>query len=68
MTILRTVQAESTLCEPFVDEYKAKVTEFADPRISRSRCCPQAYTKNWEILGIMPCSDPPRHDTAKTIC
>ncbi|KAJ6101438.1 hypothetical protein N7499_001068 [Penicillium canescens] len=30
MTILRTVQAESTLCEPFVDEYKAKVTEFAD--------------------------------------
>ncbi|MCH1922240.1 metal-transporting ATPase, partial [Shewanella sp. A3A] len=22
---------------------------------------------SWEILGIMPCSDPPRHDTAKTI-
>merc|ERR1712169_90808 len=21
----------------------------------------------WEILGIMPCSDPPRHDTYKTI-
>ncbi|KAJ5754043.1 uncharacterized protein N7511_008196 [Penicillium nucicola] len=67
MTILRTVQAETVLCQPFIDEYKAKVTEFADKGFRALGVARKRSDKNWEILGIMPCSDPPRHDTAKTI-
>ncbi|KAJ5171273.1 ATPase P-type K/Mg/Cd/Cu/Zn/Na/Ca/Na/H-transporter [Penicillium coprophilum] len=67
MTILRTVEKETTLCEQFFAEYEAKVTEFANRGFRALGVARKRQGRPWEILGIMPCLDPPRHDTAKTI-
>ncbi|KAJ5963891.1 ATPase P-type K/Mg/Cd/Cu/Zn/Na/Ca/Na/H-transporter [Penicillium vulpinum] len=67
MTILRTVEKETNLCEPFFAEYEAKVTEFANRGFRALGVARKRQGRPWEILGIMPCLDPPRHDTAKTI-
>lgn len=64
--VLKTVE-ESHAIPPEVDEaYKNKVAEFAT-RGFRSLGVARKRGDTWEILGIMPCSDPPRHDTARTI-
>ncbi|KAI2727158.1 hypothetical protein CBS147354_3876 [Penicillium roqueforti] len=67
MTILRTVEKETTLCEPFFKEYEDKVTEFASRGFRALGVARKRQGRPWEILGIMPCLDPPRHDTAKTL-
>lgn len=67
MTILRTVEKETSLCEPFFKEYEAKVTEFASRGFRALGVARKRQGQPWEILGIMPCMDPPRHDTAKTV-
>ncbi|CAG8890648.1 unnamed protein product [Penicillium egyptiacum] len=67
MTILRTVEKETTLCEPFCNEYEAKVNEFASRGFRALGVARKRQGRPWEILGIMPCLDPPRHDTAKTV-
>ncbi|KAK4867788.1 hypothetical protein LT330_006659 [Penicillium expansum] len=67
MTILRTVEKETSLCEPFFKEYEAKVTEFASRGFRALAVARKRQGQPWEILGIMPCMDPPRHDTAKTV-
>ncbi|KAJ5194240.1 ATPase P-type K/Mg/Cd/Cu/Zn/Na/Ca/Na/H-transporter [Penicillium cf. griseofulvum] len=67
MTILRTVEKETTLCEQFFAEYEAKVNEFANRGFRALGVARKRQGRPWEILGIMPCLDPPRHDTAKTV-
>ncbi|KAJ5825000.1 P-type ATPase [Penicillium robsamsonii] len=67
MTILRTVEKETTLCNQFFAEYEAKVTEFANRGFRALGVARKRQGRPWEILGIMPCLDPPRHDTAKTV-
>ena len=53
---------------PEIDEaYKNKVAEFATRGFRSLGVARKRGQGQWEILGIMPCSDPPRHDTAKTI-
>lgn len=66
-TVLRRVQEDTTLNDIFVDEYKAKVFEFASRGFRSLGVARKCADRSWEILGIMPCSDPPRHDTAQTI-
>ncbi|CAI7647264.1 unnamed protein product [Penicillium discolor] len=67
MTILRTVETETSLCDRFFKEYEAKVTEFASRGFRALGVARKRQGRPWEILGIVPCMDPPRHDTAKTI-
>lgn len=67
MTILRKVESDTTLCEPFCKEYEAKVTEFASRGFRALGVARKRQGRPWEILGIMPCLDPPRYDTAKTV-
>ncbi|OQD68123.1 hypothetical protein PENPOL_c003G07228 [Penicillium polonicum] len=67
MTILRTVETETSLCDQFFKEYEAKVTEFASRGFRALGVARKRQGRPWEILGIMPCMDPPRHDTAKTV-
>ncbi|KAJ5456261.1 hypothetical protein N7530_011535, partial [Penicillium desertorum] len=67
MTILKTVEKETTLCEPFIKEYEAKVNEFASRGFRAIGVARKRQGRPWEILGIVPCLDPPRHDTAKTV-
>lgn len=67
MTILRTVESETSLCDQFFKEYEAKVTEFASRGFRALGVARKRQGRPWEILGIMPCMDPPRYDTAKTV-
>ncbi|OLN86203.1 Plasma membrane ATPase 1 [Colletotrichum chlorophyti] len=66
--VLKTVEQDHEIPEEIDQAYKNKVAEFATRGfrslgVARKRGDDGA----WEILGIMPCSDPPRHDTARTV-
>ena len=65
--VLRTVEEDGELPEHVVDSYKNKVAEFATRGFRSLGVARKREDERWEILGIMPCSDPPRHDTYRTI-
>lgn len=65
--VLKTVEEDHPVPEAIDAAYKGKVAEFA-ARGFRSLGVARKFEGHpWEILGIMPCSDPPRYDTFKTI-
>ena len=65
--VLRTVEEDHPVPEDIANNYKNKVAEFATRGFRSLGVARKRGEGHWEILGIMPCSDPPRHDTAKTI-
>ncbi|RPA99535.1 plasma-membrane proton-e [Choiromyces venosus 120613-1] len=65
--VLRTVEEDHPIPEDIANNYKNKVAEFATRGFRSLGVARKRGEGHWEILGIMPCSDPPRHDTAKTI-
>ncbi|KAL5121481.1 plasma membrane H+-ATPase [Pleosporales sp. CAS-2024a] len=65
--VLRTVSADNAIPEHVADAYKNKVAEFATRGFRSLGIARKRENSSWEILGIMPCSDPPRHDTFRTI-
>lgn len=65
--VLKTVEEDHPIPEEIDTAYKNKVAEFATRGFRSLGVARRRDQGSWEILGIMPCSDPPRHDTAKTI-
>lgn len=65
--VLRTVTDDHPVPEEIDEAYKNKVAEFATRGFRSLGVARKRGEGQWEILGIMPCADPPRHDTAKTI-
>jgi H+-transporting ATPase len=74
--VLRTVEEDHPLPEDIVNDYKNKVAEFASRGFRSLGVARRRFVNadgsgsdkgKWEILGIMPCMDPPRVDTARTI-
>lgn len=65
--VLKTVEEDHPIPENIDVAYKNKVAEFATRGFRSLGVARKRGQGSWEILGIMPCSDPPRHDTAKTI-
>ncbi|KAJ9221171.1 hypothetical protein DTO169C6_6441 [Paecilomyces variotii] len=65
--VLKTVEEDHQIPEEIDNAYKNKVAEFATRGFRSLGVARKRGEGAWEILGIMPCSDPPRHDTAKTI-
>jgi H+-transporting ATPase len=65
--VLKTVEEDHPIPEEIDNAYKNKVAEFATRGFRSLGVARKRAGGTWEILGIMPCSDPPRHDTAKTI-
>lgn len=65
--VLKTVEENHSISEDIDLAYKTKVAEFATRGFRSLGVARKRGNSEWEILGIMPCSDPPRHDTAKTI-
>ncbi|EAW08453.1 plasma-membrane proton-efflux P-type ATPase [Aspergillus clavatus NRRL 1] len=65
--VLKTVEEDDPISEEVDAAYKNKVAEFATRGFRSLGVARKRGQGKWEILGIMPCSDPPRHDTAKTI-
>ena len=65
--VLRTVEEDHPLGEDVINDYKNKVAEFASRGFRSLGVARRRGDEHWEIMGIMPCMDPPRHDTARTI-
>jgi len=65
--VLKTVEEDHPIAEEVDQAYKNKVAEFATRGFRSLGVARKRSGGHWEILGIMPCSDPPRHDTARTI-
>ncbi|KFY09521.1 hypothetical protein V492_05468 [Pseudogymnoascus sp. VKM F-4246] len=65
--VLKTVEEDHAIPEDVDQAYKNKVAEFATRGFRSLGVARKRGEGSWEILGIMPCSDPPRHDTARTI-
>ncbi|QGI58297.1 hypothetical protein CEK27_000422 [Fusarium fujikuroi] len=65
--VLKTVEEDHPIPEEIDAAYKNTVAEFATRGFRSLGVARKRGEGAWEILGIMPCSDPPRHDTARTI-
>ncbi|KAL1954845.1 hypothetical protein VTO42DRAFT_533 [Malbranchea cinnamomea] len=65
--VLKTVEEDHPIPEQIEADYKNKVAEFATRGFRSLGVARKRGEGSWEILGIMPCSDPPRHDTYKTV-
>ncbi|ODQ63076.1 plasma-membrane proton-e [Nadsonia fulvescens var. elongata DSM 6958] len=65
--VLKTVEEDHPIPENILNDYKNKVAEFASRGFRSLGVARKRGEGHWEILGIMPCMDPPRHDTARTV-
>ncbi|ODV91152.1 hypothetical protein CANCADRAFT_24736 [Tortispora caseinolytica NRRL Y-17796] len=65
--VLKTVEEDHPIPEDVLNDYKNKVAEFASRGFRSLGVARKRGEGHWEILGIMPCMDPPRHDTARTV-
>ncbi|MCJ1382674.1 plasma membrane H+-ATPase [Xylographa soralifera] len=65
--VLKTVAEDHPVPEDIDQAYKNKVADFATRGYRSLGVARKRGGGEWEILGIMPCMDPPRYDTAKTI-
>ncbi|ANB11299.1 H(+)-exporting P2-type ATPase PMA1 [Sugiyamaella lignohabitans] len=65
--VLRTVAEDHEISTSIDEAYKSRVEEFASRGFRSLGVARKRGNGYWEILGIVPCSDPPRHDTFKTV-
>ena len=65
--VLKTVTEDHPIPDEIDQAYKNKVADFATRGYRSLGVARKRGEGKWEILGIMPCMDPPRYDTAKTI-
>ena len=65
--IMRMIHAADPLSEEIIQEYNRKVAEFASRGFRSLGVSRKQGSEPWELLGIMPCFDPPRQDTAQII-
>lgn len=65
--VLNMVLAANPISEAILEDYHNKVEEFAGRGFRSLTVARKRGSGDWEILGVMPCSDPPRHDAATTI-
>ncbi|KAG0678085.1 plasma membrane H+-ATPase [Pichia californica] len=65
--VLKTVAEDHPIPEDILEAYQNKVEEFASRGFRSLGVARKIDEGHWEILGIMPCMDPPRDDTAQTV-
>ncbi|KAG0681354.1 plasma membrane H+-ATPase [Pichia californica] len=65
--VLKTVAEDHPIPEDVLEAYQNKVEEFASRGFRSLGVARKRGEGHWEILGIMPCMDPPRDDTAQTV-
>ncbi|GAV27646.1 plasma membrane ATPase [Pichia membranifaciens] len=65
--VLKTVAEDHPIPEDILEAYQNKVEEFASRGFRSLGVARKRGEGHWEILGIMPCMDPPRDDTAATV-
>ncbi|KAJ5648551.1 ATPaseP-typeK/Mg/Cd/Cu/Zn/Na/Ca/Na/H-transporter [Penicillium lividum] len=67
LSVLRTIQDDQHISEAAQNLYEEKVAEFASRGFRALGVARKNDNEQWQILGIVPCLDPPRHDTKETI-
>lgn len=65
--VLKTVAEDHPIPDDILQAYQEKVEEFASRGFRSLGVARKRGEGHWEILGIMPCMDPPRDDTAATV-
>ena len=65
--VLKTVEDDHAIPEDVHENYQNTVAEFASRGFRSLGVARKRGEGHWEILGIMPCMDPPRIDTAATV-
>ena len=65
--VLRTVEEDHPIPEDIHENYENKVAELASRGFRALGVARKRGEGHWEILGVMPCMDPPRDDTAATV-
>jgi len=65
--VLKTVEEDHAIPEEILEDYHTKVAELASRGFRAMGVARKKEKQHWEVLGIMPCMDPPRDDTAHTI-
>ena len=65
--VLKTVEENHLIPEDVKENYENKVAELASRGYRALGVARKRGEGHWEILGVMPCMDPPRDDTAQTV-
>ncbi|AMD22261.1 HGL079Cp [Eremothecium sinecaudum] len=65
--VLKTVEENHPIPEDIKENYENKVAELASRGFRALGVARKRGEGHWEILGVMPCMDPPRDDTAQTV-
>ncbi|CAR29506.1 ZYRO0G10296p [Zygosaccharomyces rouxii] len=65
--VLKTVEEDHPIPEDVHENYENKVAELASRGFRALGVARKRGEGHWEILGVMPCMDPPRDDTAATV-
>ena len=65
--VLQMVEEDQSLPQDVINDYRNKVAEFAYRGFRSLGIARRRGDYQWEIMGIMPCMDPPRYDTVRTI-
>lgn len=65
--VLKTVEEDHPIPEDVHENYENKVAELASRGFRALGVARKRGEGHWEILGVMPCMDPPRDDTAETV-
>lgn len=65
--IIRMVREAHEVSEKIQKEYNETVADFARRGFRSLGVARKRANGPWELLGIVPCLDPPRHDTGKTV-
>ncbi|CCK70096.1 H(+)-exporting P2-type ATPase PMA1 KNAG_0D03500 [Huiozyma naganishii CBS 8797] len=65
--VLKTVEEDHPIPEDVHENYENKVAELASRGFRSLGVARKRGEGHWEILGVMPCMDPPRDDTAETV-
>ncbi|CCF58934.1 hypothetical protein KAFR_0F03380 [Kazachstania africana CBS 2517] len=65
--VLKTVEEDHPVPEEIHEDYENKVAELASRGFRALGVARKRGEGRWEILGVMPCMDPPRDDTSATI-
>lgn len=65
--VLKTVEEDHPIPPEVHEAYETTVEEFASRGFRSLGVARKRGEGHWEILGIMPCMDPPRDDTAQTV-
>lgn len=59
--------AQNSLSEEIITGYREEIVAHAKRGFRSLGVARKVGNNDWEILGIVPCFDPPRHDTGRTI-